>query len=141
MRGCYDIVTSSTHSRTGVFNFVQDILGNHLAGVPPKRVPKDAPLYEKLAAQLKVDAKAFKMFLYGFFISAPLSHYTTGYLQKAFAGKTNTLAGKLAQILASCLISSPITAVCESRMMLSSRHALLMDPRSLPRVYRGNQRR
>lgn len=95
----------------GVFNFVQDILGNHLAGVPPKRVPKDAPLYEKLAARLKIDGKAFKMLLYGVFISAPLSHYTTGYLQKVFAGRTNTLTGKVAQILASCLISSPITAV------------------------------
>ena len=94
---------------------MQDILGNHLAGVPPRRVAKDAPAYEKLAARLKLDAKAFKMFLYGFFVSAPLSHYVTGWLQRVFAGRTNTLAGKLAQILASLLVSSPITAICERR--------------------------
>ena len=80
--------------------------------MPPKRVPKDAPLYEKLAAQLRVDARTFKMFLYGFFVSAPLSHYVTGWLQRAFAGKTNTFKGKVAQIAASCIISSPITAFC-----------------------------
>ncbi|EKM61152.1 uncharacterized protein PHACADRAFT_247568 [Phanerochaete carnosa HHB-10118-sp] len=95
----------------GIFNFVQDILGNHIAGVPPRRVPKDAPLYEKLAARLKLDSRAFKMLIYGFFVSAPLSHYTTGMLQRMFAGRTNTFAGKAAQILASLLISSPLTAI------------------------------
>lgn len=102
-----------------IFNFIQDIIGNHVAGVPPKRVAKDAPLYEKLAARLQVDSRAFKMMLYGFFVSAPLSHAVTGWLQRAFAGKTNTLPGKLAQILASCLISSPITAVCECSVCVS----------------------
>jgi len=95
----------------GIFNFIQDILGNHLAGVPPRRVSKDAPLYEKLAARLKLDARAFKMLLYGVFVSAPLSHYVTGMLQRMFAGKTNTFVGKLAQILTSLLISSPIMAI------------------------------
>ncbi|GJE87622.1 Mpv17/PMP22 family protein [Phanerochaete sordida] len=95
----------------GTFNFVQDILGNHLAGVPPRRVPKDAPFYEKLAAALKLDARAFKMAIYGFCVSAPLSHYTTGTLQRMFAGKTNTLFGKLAQILTSLLVQSPMVAL------------------------------
>ena len=86
--------------------------------MPPKRVPKDAPLHEKLAARLRIDARTFKMFLYGFLVSAPLSHVVTGWLQRMFAGKTGTLKGKIVQILASCAISSPITAICERRALL-----------------------
>ena len=44
-----------------MFQIVQDILGNHLAGMPPKRVAKDAPFYEKVAAALRIDARTFKM--------------------------------------------------------------------------------
>lgn len=47
------------------------------------------------------------MALYGFFISAPLSHFLVGALQRAFAGKT-ALRFKLLQILASNLIVTPI---------------------------------
>lgn len=96
---------------SGIFNFIQDILGNHLAGVPPKRVSKDAPFYEKLAARLKLDSRALKMFVYGFFVSAPLSHFTTGVLQRVFAGRTNTFAGKLLQVLASLVFQAPLTVI------------------------------
>jgi peroxisomal membrane protein 2 len=48
-----------------------------------------------------------KMALYGFFISAPLSHYLILGLQKAFRGKTGVL-WKLAQIVASNLVVTPI---------------------------------
>lgn len=47
------------------------------------------------------------MALYGFFISAPLSHYLISALQRAFAGKTTPL-WKLLQIVASNLLVSPI---------------------------------
>lgn len=47
------------------------------------------------------------MALYGFFISAPLSHYLVLNLQKAFAGKTGPV-WKILQIIASNLVVTPI---------------------------------
>jgi len=49
------------------------------------------------------------MAVYGFLVSAPLSHFLIGLLQKAFAGKTSPQA-KIGQILASNLLISPIQA-------------------------------
>ncbi|THG98384.1 hypothetical protein EW026_g3803 [Hermanssonia centrifuga] len=91
----------------GTLQFLQEILASHLAGVPPKRVPKDAPMYQHLLARAKIDSKAIKMALYGFCISAPLGHTLVGLLQKAFAGKTTT-KDKIMQILASNLILAPV---------------------------------
>lgn len=54
-----------------------------------------------------VSSRVPKMALYGFFISAPLSHYLILALQKAFRGKQGVLY-KILQILASNLIISPI---------------------------------
>ena len=54
-----------------------------------------------------IDIKAVKMALYGFLVSAPLSHFLVSQLQKAFAGKTSG-AAKLGQILANNLIVAPI---------------------------------
>lgn len=45
------------------------------------------------------------MFLYGFFISAPMGHVLTGLLQKAFAGRTST-RDKILQIITSNLTVS-----------------------------------
>ncbi|ANB15832.1 hypothetical protein AWJ20_3476 [Sugiyamaella lignohabitans] len=47
------------------------------------------------------------MAVYGFFISAPLSHYLILWLQRAFRGK-NGVVWKLLQILASNLVVTPI---------------------------------
>lgn len=47
------------------------------------------------------------MALYGFFVSAPLSHYLVMALQRAFRGRTSPL-WKIAQILASNLLVTPI---------------------------------
>ncbi|KAG6841940.1 hypothetical protein C0991_005120 [Blastosporella zonata] len=94
---------------TGTLCFLQEVLGSTLAGVPVKRASKNAPSVVHALAALNIDSKALKMAIYGFLVSAPLSHYLTGTLQKAFAGKTGTGA-KIAQILANSLLVSPITS-------------------------------
>jgi hypothetical protein len=60
-----------------------------------------------------IDSKALKMAIYGFLVSAPLSHLLIGLLQKAFAGQSSTRS-KIAQILASNLLVSPIQTSCKS---------------------------
>lgn len=53
------------------------------------------------------------MALYGFFVSAPLGHYLTGSLQRAFRGKVGAKY-RFAQLLASNLLVAPIQTVGES---------------------------
>ncbi|TCD62769.1 hypothetical protein EIP91_006413 [Steccherinum ochraceum] len=86
---------------------LQEVLASHIAGVPARRLPKDAPLYQHALAKAKLDTKALKMAFYGFFVSAPLGHFLVGLLQKVFAGRTDVKA-KLGQILASNLLVAPI---------------------------------
>ncbi|KII93832.1 hypothetical protein PLICRDRAFT_36075 [Plicaturopsis crispa FD-325 SS-3] len=93
---------------SGVLSFLQEILGSTLAGVPAKRPAKDAPFILHVLARANIDLKAFKMALYGFFISAPLSHVLVGRLQRAFAGRTGPGA-RIAQIVANSLLVTPIT--------------------------------
>ena len=73
---------------SGVLCFFQEVLGSHFAGVPTRHPPRASPFYYHVLASAKVDARAFKMALYGLFVSAPLNHYLVGTLQKVFAGKT-----------------------------------------------------
>ncbi|KAJ3870263.1 hypothetical protein EV359DRAFT_69380 [Lentinula novae-zelandiae] len=94
---------------TALLCFLQEILGSNLAGIPAKKVSKDYPLVYKLLANAHVDAKAIKMAVYGFLVSAPLSHFLVGALQKAFSGRTDTRA-RVAQIVTSNLLVSPIQA-------------------------------
>lgn len=89
------------------FAFLQEVIGSHAAGLPPKPTPKDASALSQALARAHIDTKAFKMALYGFFVSAPLGHFLVGLLQKAFAGKTG-LKYRLAQLLASNLLIAPI---------------------------------
>lgn len=101
-----------THSNiylpnAGTLSFLQEILASHLAGVPVPQPAKSAPLPMHILAQAKITPKAFKMALYGFFVSAPLSHYLVGALQRQFAGKTS-MGAKIGQVLASNLIVAPI---------------------------------
>ncbi|KAH9486609.1 Peroxisomal membrane protein PMP22 [Psilocybe cubensis] len=91
---------------TGTLCFLQEVLGSNLAGTPAK-VSKDSSPLVRILAKAHVDAKAVKMAIYGFLVSAPLSHLLIGLLQRAFAGKTSAKA-KIAQILASNLLISPI---------------------------------
>lgn len=87
--------------------FLQEVLGSNLARSPVKRPAKSSPFLVKVLANAHVDVKALKMALYGFLISAPISHILVGALQKAFAGKTSAKA-KIAQILANNLLIAPI---------------------------------
>ncbi|KAF9056513.1 hypothetical protein BJ165DRAFT_1336499 [Panaeolus papilionaceus] len=93
---------------TATLCFLQEILGSNLSGTPA-RVSKGASAPVRTLQSVHVDTKAVKMAIYGFLVSAPLSHYLVGLLQKAFAGKTSTGA-KVAQIVASNLLISPIQA-------------------------------
>ncbi|KAJ8083840.1 hypothetical protein AAF712_000757 [Marasmius tenuissimus] len=94
---------------TGILCFVQEVLASHIAQTPVKKPSKDASAAQHILARARVDARAFKMALYGFLVSAPLSHFLVGLLQKAFAGKTGTKA-RVGQILASNLCVAPIQA-------------------------------
>lgn len=103
------------------FSFLQEVIGSNAAGLPPSPTPKDASTLSKALARAHIDAKAFKMALYGFFVSAPLGHFLVGSLQKAFAGKVG-LKYRLAQVLASNLLIAPIQTTGQS-----------YDPRGTPR--------
>jgi peroxisomal membrane protein 2 len=92
---------------------LQEILASHLARTPSARPPKDAPAYAHALAAAKIDMRALKLAMYGFFVSAPMGHFFVGLLQRAFAGRTGTGA-KIAQILASNLIVAPIQ--CAGRL-------------------------
>ncbi|KAF8913000.1 hypothetical protein CPB84DRAFT_1760099 [Gymnopilus junonius] len=91
---------------TGTLCFLQEVFGSNMSGTPVK-VSKDASLLVRLLGNAHIDAKAVKMAIYGFLVSAPLSHFLIGLLQKAFAGRTST-RDKIAQIVASNLLVSPI---------------------------------
>ncbi|KAF9475628.1 hypothetical protein BDN70DRAFT_778521, partial [Pholiota conissans] len=91
---------------TGTLCFLQEVLGSNLSGAPVN-VAKDASPLVRVLGQARIDAKAVKMAIYGFLVSAPLSHVLIGLLQKAFTGQTSTRA-RIAQILASNLLISPI---------------------------------
>ncbi|KAJ7492751.1 hypothetical protein FB451DRAFT_1219478 [Mycena latifolia] len=92
---------------TATLCFLQEVLGSNIAKMPVKKPAYNAPVLLQLLARAHVDLRAVKMALYGFLVSAPLSHYLVGALQKAFAGKTGTGA-KVAQIFASNLLVAPI---------------------------------
>lgn len=86
--------------------FLQEVLGSRIAGSRPKISKNPSPIVRSLAS-VYVDSTAAKMALYGFLVSAPLSHYLVGALQKAFKGRT-TPRDRILQILASNLLISPI---------------------------------
>ncbi|KAF7339582.1 Peroxisomal membrane protein PMP22 [Mycena sanguinolenta] len=86
------------------------VLGSNIARVPVKRPAPDAPILLQLLARSHIDMRAVKMAIYGFLVSAPISHYLVGMLQKAFAGKTSTGA-KIGQIVASNLLVAPVQTV------------------------------
>lgn len=93
-------------SIVGVLGFIQEVLANHIAGVPVY-ASKDAPVPQRALAAAKIDLRALKIAAYGFLISAPMGHVLVGTLQKFFAGKTSR-GSKIAQLLANNLVVAPI---------------------------------
>ncbi|PFH54796.1 hypothetical protein AMATHDRAFT_134933 [Amanita thiersii Skay4041] len=93
---------------TAVLCFLQEVLGSNLAGIPARKTT-NAPFIVNALTRTHVNLKALKMALYGFLVSAPLSHYLVGLLQRAFSGKQGKGA-RIAQILAHNLLVSPIQA-------------------------------
>ncbi|KAJ7293445.1 hypothetical protein C8J57DRAFT_1444659 [Mycena rebaudengoi] len=92
---------------TATLCFLQEVLGSNIAHMPVKKPARDAPIILHLLARAHVDTRALKMAVYGALVSAPLSHFLVGALQRAFAGKTGTGA-KIAQIFASNLLVAPV---------------------------------
>jgi len=91
-----------------VLCFLQEVLGSHLSGTPAT-VSKGASAMLRSLQSIHLNSKAIKMAIYGFLVSAPLSHALVGSLQKAFAGKTGSRA-RVAQIFANNLLVAPIQA-------------------------------
>jgi len=91
---------------SGTLCFLQEVLGSKLSGAPANVSKSASPLVRALASA-HIDCKALKMAIYGFLVSAPLSHLLIGLLQKVFAGQTSTRS-KIGQIVASNLLISPI---------------------------------
>ncbi|KIM32636.1 hypothetical protein M408DRAFT_326412 [Serendipita vermifera MAFF 305830] len=92
----------------GILSFLQEVIANHVAGVP-FQTSKYSPPLERALAAAKVNGRAIKMALYGSLISAPLNHVLVGTLQKMFAGKTGT-KDRVLQLLAGNLFVAPIQA-------------------------------
>lgn len=100
---------------SGFLAALAEVLAGKLAGVPvtsnvsgtTEQKKKQVKQHPSLAAHLVfqtlgLNKRAIQMFVYGFAISAPLGHFLTGLLQKAFAGKTTT-RDKIAQVSARVL--------------------------------------
>ncbi|KAG0696033.1 hypothetical protein DFH29DRAFT_241250 [Suillus ampliporus] len=105
-------ITSST------FLFLQEVIGSNVVRLPLSRISKDAAPLTKALARARIDSKAIKMAMYGFFVSAPMSHFLVGRLQKAFAGKTG-LKARVGQLLASNLLIAPINATGVCSLLVS----------------------
>ncbi|KAF8349764.1 hypothetical protein F5887DRAFT_398912 [Amanita rubescens] len=110
---------------TAVLFFLQEVSGSHLAGIPVRKPARDASIVTHLFARAHLSTKALKMALYGFLVSAPLSHYLVGLLQRVFSGKTGKGA-RVAQILASNLFVTPIqtSAYLASMAIINGRDVL-----------------
>ena len=96
------------NSLLAILCFLQEVLGSNLSGTPAN-VSKGASAMVRSLQSIHLNGKAIKMAIYGFLVSAPISHILVGVLQKAFAGKTSPLA-RVTQILANNLFVSPIQA-------------------------------
>ncbi|KAF8807723.1 hypothetical protein BYT27DRAFT_6585547 [Phlegmacium glaucopus] len=93
---------------TAILCFLQEVLGSNLSGTPAN-VSKNASAMVRSLQSVHLNTKAVKMAIYGFLVSAPLSHALIGLLQKAFAGRTGPRA-RVGQIITSNLFVSPIQA-------------------------------
>ncbi|KAA8915772.1 hypothetical protein TRICI_002072 [Trichomonascus ciferrii] len=93
------LLQSTKSLTTASLNAISELAASILAG---EKDPKTGSYFS---------SRIIKMALYGFFISAPLSHYLIMALQRAFRGKSGVF-WKIAQIVASNLTVAPIQASC-----------------------------
>jgi len=91
---------------SGVLSFLQEVLASRLARLSQQPAEKAAA---RITHESIVSSKAWKMAIYGAFVSAPMGHLLVGTLQKTFAGKTSKLA-RFGQVLASNIFVAPIQA-------------------------------
>lgn len=115
---------------SATLSFLQEVIGSNAAGLPPTPTPKDPSPLTKILARYHIDAKAIKMAIYGFFVSAPLGHYLVGLLQKAFTGKVG-VKYRVAQLVASNFLVAPV----QTTVFLASM-AIINGAKSLDEVIR-----
>jgi len=89
---------------SGILSFLQEVLASRLARLSLRPAQKASADREPI-----VSSKAWKMAIYGAFVSAPMGHFLVGTLQKSFAGKTSKLA-RFGQVLASNIFIAPVQA-------------------------------
>lgn len=114
------LASTERASNAGFLSFLQEVISNHIAGVPVT-ASRNAPAYEHALAAAKINSRAAKMAAYGAFISAPMNHVLVGALQKIFAGRTSGRA-KLMQLLVSNVFIAPIQVAGKFKVL-----ALLMS--------------
>jgi len=90
---------------SGVLSFLQEVLASRLARLYQQPAQKATAVRNEPI----VSSKAWKMAIYGAFVSAPMGHFLIGTLQKSFAGKTSKLA-RFGQVLASNIFVAPVQA-------------------------------
>lgn len=91
----------------GVLNFLGEVIARFCAGVPSKRVSKDAPLWKRLLAWSKINGKAVKLGLYGMLVAAPMGHFLVKTMHKAFANRLRP-GIQWPMIFTSMLVIAPI---------------------------------
>jgi len=94
----------------GALNFLSEVLQLHFAGVPRKRVSKDASLWTRFLAYFKIEGKAFKMGLYGALFAAPVGHYILHMLLDTF-GHIEPMGGAIVGAI-SMLVIAPLQISC-----------------------------
>ncbi|ODQ63088.1 hypothetical protein NADFUDRAFT_84574 [Nadsonia fulvescens var. elongata DSM 6958] len=99
----YPVLTKAYTS--AVLNAISEITASYLAGRKDKSATSAAAKQNGLPPYLT--ARVPKMAAFGFFVSAPLSHYLVSWLQKGFKGKVGPF-WKLLQILTSLVTVTPI---------------------------------
>jgi len=119
----------------GLLNLISEILQQHFARVPRKRVDKDASLLTRLRAYFKITDKAFKMGLYGLLVAAPLGHFLVKGILLAFEHKKDPVKSMLVGAT-SMLVTAPLQVglVLSAQSVFDgaqSRKAVVKDVKSM----------
>ncbi|KAJ7932535.1 hypothetical protein B0H13DRAFT_2227701 [Mycena leptocephala] len=110
------------------------VLGSNIAHMPVKKPARDAPALIHLLARSHIDLRAVKMAIYGFLVSAPISHFlqfarrpiqTTAYLAsmavisgaKSVDEVVNTIKAGFFSVIRITWITSPIALTIAQRFV------------------------